>query len=71
VIDREQVRRVEGSKFLGVWVDAVLKLRSHINQVEVKIRRLLGVLGRAGQIWMSVSLSHFIIVWSCHISSTV
>jgi hypothetical protein len=25
VIDGEQVRRVEGSKFLGVWSDAELK----------------------------------------------
>jgi hypothetical protein len=33
VIDGEQVRRVEGSKFLRVWVDAELKWRGHINQV--------------------------------------
>jgi hypothetical protein len=33
VIDGEQVRRVEGSKFLGVWVDAELKWRGHIDQV--------------------------------------
>jgi hypothetical protein len=39
VIDGEQVRRVEGSKFLGVWVDVELKWRGHIDQV--------GVLGRA------------------------
>jgi hypothetical protein len=49
VIDGEQVRRVEGSKFLGVWVDAELKWRGHIDQVGGggKMRRLLGVLSRA------------------------
>jgi hypothetical protein len=33
VVDGEQVRRVKGSKFLGVWVDAELKWRCHIDQV--------------------------------------
>jgi ribonuclease P/MRP protein subunit RPP40 len=47
VIDGEQVRRVEGSKFPGVWVDAELKWRGHIDQVGGKMRWLLGVLGRA------------------------
>jgi hypothetical protein len=46
VIDGEQVRRVLGSKFLELWVDAELKWRGHINQVGGKMRRLLGVLGR-------------------------
>jgi hypothetical protein len=32
VVDGEQVRRVESSKFLGVWVDAELKWRCHIDQ---------------------------------------
>jgi hypothetical protein len=31
VINGEQVRRVEGSKFLGVWVDTGLKWRGHID----------------------------------------
>jgi hypothetical protein len=47
VIDGEQVRRVECSRFLGVWVDAELKWRGHIDQVGGKMRWLLGVLGRA------------------------
>jgi hypothetical protein len=47
VIKGEQVRRIEGSRFLGVWVDAGLKWRGHIDQVAGKRRRLLGVLGRA------------------------
>jgi hypothetical protein len=33
VIDGEQVGRVEGLKFFGVWVDAELKWRCHIDQV--------------------------------------
>jgi hypothetical protein len=41
VIDGEQVRRVEGLKFLGVWVDAELKWRGHIDQVR----------GRCGDSW--------------------
>jgi hypothetical protein len=47
VIIGEQVVRVEGSKFLGVWVDAEHNWKGHINQVGRKMRRLLGVLGRA------------------------
>jgi hypothetical protein len=43
LIDGEQVRRVNGSKLLEVWVDSEHKWRGHIDQV----RRLLGVLGRA------------------------
>jgi hypothetical protein len=43
MINGEQVRRVEGSEFFGVWVDAELKERGHID----KVRQLLGVLGRA------------------------
>jgi hypothetical protein len=31
VINGEQVKRVEGSRFLGVWVDAELKWRGHID----------------------------------------
>ena len=38
LIDGEQVRRVEGSKFLGVWVDAELKWRGHIDQLGGKMR---------------------------------
>jgi hypothetical protein len=33
VINGEQVRRVEGSKFLWVWVDAERKWRGYIDQV--------------------------------------
>jgi hypothetical protein len=38
VINEEQVRRIEGSKFLGVWVDAELKWRGHIDKVRGKMR---------------------------------
>jgi hypothetical protein len=46
VINGEQVRKVEGSRFFGVWVDAELKWRGHIDQM----RQLLGVPGRASRI---------------------
>jgi hypothetical protein len=42
----EQIRRVEGTRFLGVWIDAGLNLRGHIGQVGTKVRQLPGVLGR-------------------------
>jgi hypothetical protein len=47
VFEGEQIRRVEGTKFLGEWVDAELKLSGHIDQAGGRMRRLLGVLGRA------------------------
>jgi hypothetical protein len=43
VIDGKQVKRVEGLKFFGVWVDAELKSRCYINQV--------GEGGRCGGSW--------------------
>ena len=46
-IGGEQVRRVEGSRFLGVWVDAGLRWTGQIERVRGKVGRLLGVLGRA------------------------
>jgi hypothetical protein len=38
MINVEQVRRVESFEFLGVWVDAELKWRGHIDQVGGKMR---------------------------------
>jgi hypothetical protein len=46
VIEGEQIRRVEGTRFLVVWVDAGLNWRGHIGQVGTKLWQLLGVLGR-------------------------
>jgi hypothetical protein len=43
VFKREQIRRVEGTRFLGGWVDAELNWRGHIDQVAGKMRQLLGV----------------------------
>jgi hypothetical protein len=42
----EQISRVAGTRFLGIWIDAGLNWRSHIGQVRTKVRKLLGVLGR-------------------------
>jgi hypothetical protein len=38
--DREQIRRVEGAGFLGVWIDARIKWRGHVGQVKTKVRQL-------------------------------
>ena len=43
-----QIRRVEGARFLGVWVDEGLKWTGQIERVRTKVGQLLGVLGRAG-----------------------
>jgi hypothetical protein len=43
----EQIRRVEGTRFLGMWIETGLNWRGHIGQVGTKVRQLLGVLGRA------------------------
>ena len=40
--------RVEGARFLGVWVDEGLRWAGHIGRVRARVGRLLGVLGRAG-----------------------
>ena len=43
----EQIRRVEGARFLGVWVDEGFKWTGQIERVRAKVGQLLGVLGRA------------------------
>ena len=45
-IGSEVIRKVEGSRFLGVWVDQKLRWAEHIGNVVTKIGRLVGVLGR-------------------------
>ena len=44
------IKRVEGARFLGVWVDNELKWTEHINKVKTKIGQLLGVVGRASSV---------------------
>jgi hypothetical protein len=46
VFEGEQIRRVEVTRFPGVWIDAGLNWRGHIGQVGTKVRQLLGVLVR-------------------------
>ena len=46
-IGNEAIRRVQGARFLGVWVDEGLRWSSQIEKVRSKVGRLLGVLGRA------------------------
>ena len=45
-IGGEEIRRVEGTRFLGVWVDQKLNWTEHIEQVLGKVGRLVGVIGR-------------------------
>ncbi len=44
VIGGEPVRKVEGARFLGVWVDEGLGWTGHIDRVRKKVGQLLGVL---------------------------
>ena len=50
MIGREQVRRVEEARFLGVWVDEGLRWVGQIDRVKRKVSQLLGVVGRAGAV---------------------
>ena len=47
MIGGEEVRRVVGARFLGVWVDEGLRWTGQIERVRTKVGQLLGVLGRA------------------------
>ena len=49
-IGDEPVRRVEGARFLGVWVDEGLKWSGQIERVRTKVGQLVGVLGRAAAV---------------------
>jgi hypothetical protein len=40
-MEGEQIRRVEGTRFLGVWINAGLNWKGHIGQVGTKVRQLL------------------------------
>jgi hypothetical protein len=64
----EQIRRVEGTIILGIWIDAGLNWRGHIGQVGIKVTQLLGVLGMVGadldehlllSLYNSLVLPHF------------
>ena len=46
----ERIRRVDGARFLGVWVDEGLGWTGQIEQVRSRVGRLLGVLGRASAV---------------------
>ena len=46
LIGGEKIRRVEGARFLGVWVDENLKWSAHINKVKTKVSQLVGIIGR-------------------------
>ena len=47
LVGGEEIKRVEGARFLGVWVDELLRWTEHVGKVKSKTAQLLGVLGRA------------------------
>ena len=55
-IGGEQIKRVDGARFLGVWVDHELKWTEHINKVRNKVSQLLGVIGRVSSVLDQKSL---------------
>lgn len=52
----EVVKRVGGTRFLGVWVDEGLRWTEHIDRVKNKVAQLLGVVGRASSVLDSSSM---------------
>ena len=56
VIGSEEIRRVEGVRFLGVWIDEGIKWTGQIERVRAKVGRILGVLGRVGTVLGGQSL---------------
>ena len=46
-IGGEPIRRVEGARFLGVWIDEGITWNGHIDKVRSKIGQLLGIIGRS------------------------
>ena len=49
-IGGDEIKRVEGVRFLGVWVDEGLRWTEQIEKVKSKVSRLLGILGRASAV---------------------
>ena len=49
-IGGEEVKRVDGARFLGVWVDEGLRWNIQIEKVRAKVGRLLGIMGQAASV---------------------
>ena len=49
-IGGESIKRVEGVRFLGVWVDEGLRWTQHIEKVKSKTSQMVGILGRAAAV---------------------
>ena len=56
-IGGEPIRKVDGARFLGVWVNEGCRWNGQIERVRAKVGRLLGVLGRAGTVMGGKALS--------------
>ena len=46
-IGTETIKRVEGVRFLGVWIDEGITWNEHIDKVRSKVGQLLGIIGRS------------------------
>ena len=55
-VGEEEVRRADGVKFLGMWVDERLRWTEQVSKVKRKVSQLLGVIGRARAVLASDSL---------------
>ena len=49
-VGKEGIRRVDGARFLGVWVDGGLKWGAQVERVRNRVAQLYGVLWRAGRV---------------------
>ena len=55
-VGAEEIRRVDGARFLGIWVDERLNWNEQASRTKRKIGQLLGVLGRARGVLQGDSL---------------
>ena len=69
-IGDEEIRKVDGARFLGVWVDEGLRWTGQIEQVRRKVGGLLGVLGRARSVVGGGLSSPFTMAWFSRTCST-
>ena len=47
LIDKKRIKKVQGSKFLGIVIDSRVSWRSHIQKIITKVSQTIGIIGRA------------------------
>ena len=67
LIDDKKVEQVEKTKFLGVYVDSSLTWQDHIQYIEGKIARALGVICKARKFFYTATLKNVILFFSLSI----